>query len=130
MASIDLKRLRKDYKLTQSKLAELSGYKQGLVSLVENGKVAVPEAFLDRVSAALDIPNINKYVKLDPDELLEKVNVAQFPEPAPTYAEDFKIVDRLLTIIERQNDKIEKLETRIEELENGGILAKILAQKK
>ena len=86
MASIDLKRLRKDYKLTQSKLAELSGYKQGLVSLVENGKVAVPEAFLDRVSAALDIPNINKYVKLDPDELLEKVKSAQLPEPAPAAA--------------------------------------------
>ena len=117
MASIDLKRLRKDYKLTQSKLAELSGYKQGLVSLVENGKVAVPEAFLDRVSAALDIPNINKYVKLDPDELLEKVGSAQFPETAPARTDDFKIVDRLLTIIEKQNDKIEKLEARIEELE-------------
>ncbi|MDO4512287.1 MAG: helix-turn-helix transcriptional regulator [Bacteroidales bacterium] len=113
MRKINLKLIRKKHGLTQAKLCELVGYNQGFVSLMERGKVSVPEVFIQKLVKALKIEDIEEFI----EEIHEEVK--DTPEPVP-YPEIKKasMGERILDIIERYEQKIENLEARIRELEN------------
>lgn len=119
MKRIDLKKLRKDYNLTQIQISRLTGYNQGFLSLVENGKVNAPKAFIEKVTETLGITDIGSYMIREPEDVAEptKLQKAEPSRPASSSSEDYRIIDRLLTIIEKLNGRIEKLESRLEELD-------------
>ncbi len=62
MEYINLKKLRKDLKLTQKKLAEVLDVQQPFLSRIENGLDSVPLSFYDKIRDKLAVSNIDDYV--------------------------------------------------------------------
>jgi transcriptional regulator with XRE-family HTH domain len=75
MKRLDIKRIRKENKLTQMELAKLTGYPQGFISQMENGNESTPKAFITLVKERLNIGDISEYMFGDgsEDELEPKV---------------------------------------------------------
>lgn len=61
----DLKRFRKDHKLTQKQVCEVMNYTQGFVSSMENGHDAIPDAFITRLCKVYDVKDPNKYMYVE-----------------------------------------------------------------
>lgn len=58
----DLKRFRKDHKLTQKQICDALDYTQGFVSSMENGHDAIPEGFITKLCVVYNVPDPNKYM--------------------------------------------------------------------
>lgn len=65
MIIFDLQRIRKEKKVTQRELAEMTSYPQGFISEIENGKASAPEAFINKVAEIFNIAEIKSYIKED-----------------------------------------------------------------
>ena len=62
MKFLDIRRLRKDYGLTQSQFARRMGISQASVSNLETGKQQSTEYFIGIVAHELGIKNITDYI--------------------------------------------------------------------
>ncbi|MFV0506296.1 MAG: XRE family transcriptional regulator [Bacteroidales bacterium] len=61
MGDLDLRKLRKDLKLTQKELAELLQVQQPYLSRIENGLDGVSSALLNKIKERLSIHNLEDY---------------------------------------------------------------------
>ena len=144
MRQFDLQRIRIEHNLTQKKVAELTGYPQGFVSVIERGKASAPEAFIEKVRELFGIEDISSYIKevanitikktkqsqastdISADRAVQKVaeispNVAVSPEQS--------IVTRFLELLTQKEAKIARLEAEIERLRNENFTLKLNACK-
>ena len=58
----DLKRFRKDRKLTQKQICDALDYTQGFVSSMENGHDAIPDGFITKLCEVYDLSDPNIYM--------------------------------------------------------------------
>ena len=110
MKRIDLLRIRKEYKVTQVKLAELTKYPQGFISQIENGRVDAPAAFLVRLKEALNIKDLDSFYLPDSDEQAVK-DARQLLENRIDELQ--AMIKRLLDIIDRRDERIRELEGQL-----------------
>ncbi len=110
MRTLDLQRIRKEFKVTQLRLAELTGYPQGFLSRVENKKAPAPVELINKIANVLEISDIDEYIVPDEDE----VRRAAVVEQKQKIEQDR--IDRLLSIIEHRDRRIEKLEAEVDRL--------------
>ena len=121
MQRINLQHLRKVQGVTQIQLAELTGYPQGFISQIENGKAPAPAAFVEKLQEAFKMSEAEIYS-------LRPAGEKEPPEDTGTSsAELAEIVRRFINMVERRDEKIAKLEAEIERLNNR--LQSLLPQK-
>ena len=107
---IDLQRIRKDHKITQQRLAVLTKYPQSFISQVENRRVNVPGAFLKVLMQVLDIQDLEPYYLPTPEEVeAQNMNKALEDKAMGMQA----TINRLLDLIERQEQRIRELEDQL-----------------
>ena len=107
---IDLQRIRKDHKITQQRLAVLTKYPQSFISQVENRRVSVPGAFLKVLMKVLDIQDLEPYYLPTPEEVeAQNINKALEDKAMGLQA----TINRLLDLIERQEQRIRELEDQL-----------------
>ena len=129
MRVLDLQRIRAEKKLSQVKVAELTGYPQSFISVIERGKASAPQEFIDRVAEVLGVANIEDYISEAANPNLkkkiakranggEKQQVSMPDDIDPTSAASLEqaIVSNFLELLKKKEEKIEKLEAEIEEL--------------
>ena len=107
---IDLQRIRKDHKITQQRLAVLTKYPQSFISQVENRRVNVPGAFLKVLMKVLDIQDLEPYYLPTPEEV-EAQNMNKALEDKANGMQ--ATINRLLDLIERQEQRIRELEDQL-----------------
>ena len=107
---IDLQRIRKDHKITQQRLAVLTKYPQSFISQVENRRVSVPGAFLKVLMKVLDIQDLEPYYLPTPEEV-EAQNMNKALEDKANGMQ--ATINRLLDLIERQEQRIRELEDQL-----------------
>ena len=120
MRVLDLQRIRAEKKVSQVKVAELTGYPQGFVSVIERGKASAPEAFIEKVASALGVDNIEDYVSeaANPSlkkKMAERDDTAKEKPAVPMTDEaavspEQAIVSNFLELLKKKEEKIEKLE--------------------
>ena len=126
MRVLDLQRIRAEKKVSQVRVAELTGYPQGFVSVLERGKASAPEAFIEKVASALGVDNIENYVSevANPNlqkKMAERDNTAK-EKPAVAMTDgtavspEQAIVSNFLELLKKKEEKIEKLEAENEAL--------------
>ena len=108
--NLDLQRIRKDYKVTQQRLAELTRYPQSFISQIENARVSTPEAFISALQSVLGIEDIEPYFIPSPEE---KAAVEAHKEVEDRISEQQSTINRLLDIIERRDERIKELEAEL-----------------
>ena len=59
----DLKRFRKEHKISQTELAKLLGVVQSFISQVESGKDPMPESLISKLKEIFSIEDISDYYK-------------------------------------------------------------------
>ena len=74
MIIFDLQRIRKEKKVTQRELAEMTSYPQGFISEIETGKASAPEAFINKVAELFNISDIEGYIQDVPNVSVRKEN--------------------------------------------------------
>ena len=107
---LDLQRIRKDYKVTQQRLAELTKYPQSFISQIENARVPAPEAFLTALQQVLGITDIEPYFVPTPEE--KAVHDAQ-SEVDARISEQQSTINRLLDMLDRRDERIKALEAEV-----------------
>lgn len=107
MRQLDLQKIRGEQKLTQLRLAELTGYPQGFISQIERGKSPAPEQFVRKVQEVLGIDDLEPYLIPDEIDLAKEQQIAELEEAKN---EERQIVQRLLTMLENRDTRIMKLE--------------------
>lgn len=110
MQRINLQRIRKSQGITQMQLAEMTGYPQGFISQIENGKVGAPDAFVQKLRELFKMSLAEIYSPQPQGENEDAV------EANATTAELAEIVRRFINMVERRDEKIEQLEAEIERL--------------
>lgn len=110
---IDLQRIRKDYKVTQQRLAELTKYPQSFISQVENHRVSTPAAFLKVLMEVLDISNLEPYYCPTPEEGKAQSLNKETDENVKTLQ---TTITRLFDLLERRDERIRELENEITRL--------------
>ena len=108
--NLDLQRIRKDYKVTQQRLAELTKYPQSFISQIENARVAPPEAFISALQSILGIENIEPYFIPTPEE---KAVIEAHNEVEDRISEQQSTINRLLDMLDRRDERIKELEAEI-----------------
>ena len=129
MRVLDLQRIRSEKNISQVKVAELTGYPQGFVSVIERGKASAPEAFIEKVASVLGVENITDYVsEVANPNLKKKMNkrakgVDQSNDSIPDVADmasaaspEQAIVSNFLDLLKKKEEKIERLEAENEQL--------------
>ena len=109
MQRINLQHIRKSQGITQMQLAEMTGYPQGFISQIENGKVGAPEAFVQKLREIFKMSLAEIYSQQPMGETNEDVSDASSAELA-------EIVRRFINMVERRDEKIAQLEAEIERL--------------
>lgn len=110
MQRINLQHLRKVQGVTQIQLAELTGYPQGFISQIENGKAPAPAAFVEKLQEVFKMSEAEIYS-------LRPAGEKEPPEDTGTSsAELAEIVRRFINMVERRDEKIAQLEAEIERL--------------
>lgn len=109
MQRINLQYIRKSQGVTQMQLAEMTGYPQGFISQIENGKVGAPEAFVQKLREIFKMSLAEIYSQQPMGETNEDMSDA-------SSAEVCEIVRRFMNMVERRDEKIERLEAEIERL--------------
>lgn len=120
MQRINLQYLRKAQGITQMQLAELTGYPQGFISQIENGKAGAPEAFVQKLQEIFKMSEAEVYSERP---VGEKKVLEEVKDPSADMSD---IVRRFLNMVERRDEKIERLEAEIERLNN--LLQSLLPQ--
>lgn len=115
MRQLDLQKIRGEQKVTQLRLAELTGYPQGFISQIERGKSPAPDAFVRKVQEVFGIDDLEPYLIPDEIDLAKEQHIAELEERKD---EDRQIIKRLLTMLEKRDARITKLEDEIERLRN------------
>ena len=113
MRQLDLQKIRGEQKVTQLRLAELTGYPQGFISQIERGKSPAPEAFVRKVQEVLGIDDLEPYLIPDEIDLAKEQQIAELEEAKN---EERQIVQRLLTMLENRDARIMKLEAENDRL--------------
>lgn len=128
MRVLDLQRIRSEKNISQVKVAELTGYPQGFVSVIERGKASAPEAFIEKVASVLGVENITDYVsEVANPNLKKKMNkrakgIDQATDSIPDVADmaaaspEQAIVSNFLDLLKKKEEKIERLEAENEQL--------------
>ena len=144
MRQFDLQRIRTEHNLTQKKVAELTGYPQGFVSVIERGKASAPEAFIEKVREIFGIEEISSYVKevanitiKKPKKSQDDTNISKDRsiqqkaeiDPNLTVSPEQSIVTKFLELLSQKERKIEKLEAEIEALRNEVLTLKQVTSK-
>ena len=78
----DLKRFRKENKISQKELSEVLGVAQSFISQIENGKDPMPEAMLQKISDNYKLNNLAKYEIEDPNEILPPISRGELKDLA------------------------------------------------
>ena len=113
MRQLDLQKIRGEQKVTQLRLAELTGYPQGFISQIERGKAPAPDAFIKKLQDVLGIDDLEPY--LIPDEI-DLAKEQQIAELEGSRNEDREMMKRLLSMLESREARIVKLEEQIDRL--------------
>ena len=126
---LDLQRIRSEKNISQVKVAELTGYPQGFVSVIERGKASAPQAFIDKVALVLGVDNIEDYVSevANPNlkkKMAKRAEKTEENPPAPVdevgkvsaALTEQTIVSDFLELLKKKEEKIESLEAEINEL--------------
>lgn len=129
MRVLDLQRIRSEKNISQLKVAELTGYPQSFVSVIERGKASAPEAFIEKVASVLGVENIEDYVSevANPNlkkKMAKRAKATEEKQPVPTdgvgmasmVSPEQTIVSDFLELLKKKEEKIEILEAEIEEL--------------
>lgn len=115
MRQLDLQKIRKEHKVTQQRLAELTKYPQSFISQIERGRVDAPQKFLDKLSELLGINDFEPYLLPDKAEVKE-VQVPAEPKQETKKDEEQSTISRLLDMLERRDQRITELENEIRTL--------------
>ena len=129
---LDLQTFRAERKITQQRLAELSGYPQSFISQIERGKVSVPVSFIELLQQeyGLNDEQMEAYLTyievgkpIDPIKPLQperkKSATAEVPQQEIAgKSEAQATIDRLVSLLEISERRNAKLEAKIERLEN------------
>ena len=113
MRQLDLQKIRGEQKVTQLRLAELTGYPQGFISQIERGKSPAPVAFVRKVQEVFGIVDLEPYLIPDEIDLAKEQQIAELEEAKN---EERQIVQRLLTMLENRDARIMKLEAENDRL--------------
>ena len=129
MRVLDLQRIRSEKNISQVKVAELTGYPQGFVSVIERGKASAPEAFIEKVASVLGVENITDYVsEVANPNLKKKMNkraqgidkaadsIPDVVDMASVVSPEQAIVSNFLDLLKKKEERIEKLEAENEQL--------------
>ena len=135
MIVFDLQRIRIEKNLTQKKVAELTGFPQSFISVIERGKASAPEGFINKVAELFDIDNIEDYTKEVANIVVREQKkraqankggndvsgMSSFVDPvvAPVQVGasiEQTNVAKLIDLLEKKERKIEKLERENERL--------------
>lgn len=108
--NLDLQRVRKDYKVTQQRLAELTKYPQSFISQIENARVSPPEAFITALTSVLGIADIEPYFIPTPEEKAVK---EAHSEVEDRISEQQSTINRLLDMLDRRDERIKELEAEL-----------------
>lgn len=109
MEHINLQYIRKSHGLTQRQLAEKTGYPQGFISQIENGKAPAPAPFVVKLQEIFRMSNAELYSQQPTGE-------QETQETGDPQADVREIVRRFINMVERRDEKIERLEVEIERL--------------
>ena len=107
---INLQYIRKAHGLTQIQLAEITGYPQGFISQIENGKASAPEAFVRKLCDLFKMSE-NEIYSSQPTGEKENVDA-----PDGIHTDLGEIVRRFINMVERRDEKIEQLEAEVQRL--------------
>lgn len=107
---IDLQRIRKEQKVTQQRLAELTQYPQSFISQIENGRVTAPQPFLAKLQNLFGIEDLEPYFIPTPEEQAVKDATSEVDQ---RISEQQSTINRLLDIIDRRDERIKDLENEI-----------------
>ncbi len=110
--NLDLQRVRKDYKVTQQRLAELTKYPQSFISQIENARVSPPEAFITALTSILGINDIEPYFIPTPEE---KAVMDAHSEIDSRISEQQSTINRLLDMLDRRDERIKELEMELKQ---------------
>jgi transcriptional regulator with XRE-family HTH domain len=116
MDRLDIKRIRTENKLTQVKLAELTGYPQGFISQMENGNESIPASFVAILAEKLNITDINAYMYNDDTDTdsRHKMQNSCYGKNAKWQSGSSDLtVQRLLDLIDKIDAKVDKKEAEI-----------------
>ena len=125
MKIFDLQLIRAEKNLSQLKVAEMTGYPQSFISVIERGKASAPQEFIDKVASVFGIENIDAYVKevANPNlkkKIAKRAQAEKKLEAAAgseaSVATDQAIVANFLELLKKKEEKIEKLEAENEQL--------------
>ena len=110
MEHINLQYIRKSHGLTQRQLAEKTGYPQGFISQIENGKAPAPAPFVVKLQEIFRMSNAELYSQQPIGEQVSQ-------EAGDPQADVREIVRRFSNmVVESRDEKIERLEAEIAQL--------------
>ena len=107
---IDLQRIRKEQKVTQQRLAELTQYPQSFISQIENGRVTAPQSFLKKLQELFGIEDLEPYFIPTPEEQAVKEATS---EVDMRISEQQSTINRLLDMLDRRDERIKELEAEV-----------------
>ena len=105
--NLDLQRIRKEQKVTQQRLAELTQYPQSYISQIENGKALPPQQFLVKLQALFGIEDLEPYFIPTPEEQAVREAIS---EVDARISEQQSTINRLLDMLERRDERVRELE--------------------
>jgi len=110
---IDLQRIRKEHRITQQRLAELTKYPQSFISQIENRRVSAPAAFQRVLMKVLDLTTLDPYYLPTPSD--EKAQIESNVR-SEGLKDQQSTINRLLDIIDRRDERIRELEIEVKRL--------------
>ena len=108
---IDLQRIRKEHKVTQKHLAELTQYPQSFISQIENRRVNAPVQFQQKLMDILGITSLEPYYLPSPMQEAAKGSNQGESGVAGKNNDQQLTINRLLDIIDRRDERIRELES-------------------
>lgn len=104
----DLKQFRKLRRLSQIQFSDKTGYNQGYISNIENGRELVSDKFLDKIEAVFDI-DLSEYKSYNVETPVVSEPGASYIDYKAKYLEileDYKrLADRLADCLESKVQK-------------------------
>jgi transcriptional regulator with XRE-family HTH domain len=118
MHRFDIRRLRRENNLTQIELAKLTGYPQGFISQMENGKGSIPASFIKILMEKLNVTNLSAYIVSEEEtKPTKEMKDFAFGRNAKWQNGLFDAtILRLLDMLERRDARIEEKDAEIKKL--------------
>jgi transcriptional regulator with XRE-family HTH domain len=119
MKRLDIKRIRNENKLTQVKLAHITGYPQGFISQLENGNQPTPKKFISKIAEKFHIDAIDEYIFDDEvEDTSSSFNNMSYGRNANWQNGTSDLtVQKLLGMIEKKEERIDEKDAKIAFLE-------------